>query len=788
MKILLICGGPSLERGISLNSARSILDHLGDEGIEIVPLYFDHKKRPYRLQVKQLYSNTPSDFDFKLQQTGKFLSSRALKDLFKEVDLAFPVMHGQFGEDGGVQRLLERYRVPYVGSGVEACRRCSDKFEANEFIRSQGFFALPSAVLKIFRNDHEKIINNFFKKHNLKRAIIKPATGGSSIGVFSVGTASEALEKAKLLFSKRMDTRLVLEPFCEGIEFTVILLQNKFGMPVAVLPTEIEADYTEHQIFDFRKKYLPTRQVRYHCPPRFDNNTIERIQVQAEQLFSVLGMRDFARFDGWLLPDGKIWFSDFNPISGMEQNSFLFQQASRIGMSHRNLLRFIVKNACRRYSLFPQEFFSDLNKKRKPINVLFGGNTAERQVSLMSGTNAWLKLRQSKKYEPRPFLLDLHGAVWSLPYALTLNHTVEEIYENCRGAKKNEKKLSDLVSKVRWRLFLTEDEASESFFLPQKMTLEFFIRQSEFVFIGLHGGIGEDGTLQRLLGRQKIIFNGSEEKASALCMDKYKTIQALKNLDAKWIQIIPQKVVLLRLLRDFKRNDFEYFWEKLCLELQSKTIIVKPRADGCSSGVVRLSSSKDLEKYISLAGSGVQFIKMGTFKNQSGIIEMPLNPMKGLLFEQFIETDKFRIRGNKLKWTPKNGWIEVTVGVLEINGILKALSPSLTVAEGQVLSVEEKFQGGTGVNITPPFEFIIKPGILEKTKGLIEKVASRVGIKGYARIDAFMEIETGKIKVIEVNTTPALTPSTVLFHQALAEKTPIYPRAFLEKIIENKGY
>ncbi|KKR23676.1 MAG: D-alanine-D-alanine ligase, partial [Candidatus Peregrinibacteria bacterium GW2011_GWE2_39_6] len=139
----------------------------------------------------------------------------------------------------------------------------------------------------------------------------------------------------------------------------------------------------------------------------------------------------------------------------------------------------------------------------------------------MSGTNAWLKLRQSKKYEPRPFLLDLHGAVWSLPYALTLNHTVEEIYENCRGAKKNEKKLSDLVSKVRWRLFLTEDEASESFFLPQKMTLEFFIRQSEFVFIGLHGGIGEDGTLQRLLGRQKIIFNGSEEKASALCMDKY---------------------------------------------------------------------------------------------------------------------------------------------------------------------------------------------------------------------------------------------------------------------------
>ena len=71
---------------------------------------------------------------------------------------------------------------------------------------------------------------------------------------------------------------------------------------------------------------------------RFDNETIERIQVQAEQIFKIMGHRDFARFDGWLLNDGRIWFSDFNTISGMEQNSFLFQQTSRIGFSHRDLL------------------------------------------------------------------------------------------------------------------------------------------------------------------------------------------------------------------------------------------------------------------------------------------------------------------------------------------------------------------------------------------------------------------------------------------------------------------
>ena len=95
-------------------------------------------------------------------------------------------------------------------------------------------------------------------------------------------------------------------------------------MPVAILPTEIESSYEEHQIFDYRKKYLPTNQVTYHCPPRFDNETIERIQVQAEQLFTILGMRDFARFDGWLMPNGNIWFSDFNPISGNGAEQFSF--------------------------------------------------------------------------------------------------------------------------------------------------------------------------------------------------------------------------------------------------------------------------------------------------------------------------------------------------------------------------------------------------------------------------------------------------------------------------------
>ena len=119
---------------------------------------------------------------------------------------------------------------------------------------------------------------------------------------------------------------------------------------------------------------------------------------------------------------------------------------------------------------------------------------------------------------------------------------------------------------------------------------------------------------------------------------------------------------------------------------------------------------------------------------------------------------------------------------------LHAFNPSITIAEGEVLSLEEKFQGGTGINITPPPVEIVKIKALKKAKELAEQLAKEIGIKDYARIDAFMNINTGTLLIIEINTLPGLTPSTVIYHQALAENPPIFPREFLEKIIKNTGY
>jgi len=785
-KIAVLCGGPSLERGISLNSARSVCDHLYSENIDVVPIYFDHFKRAYAISRDQLYSNTPSDFDFKLNQTSSPLGKTSLIKLLKSVDIVFPVIHGAFGEDGEIQTLLEKNKIPYIGSDNTACRNCFDKYRSNEFIKQHGFYALPSMVLKIHEpKEFKQKIQKFFSAYQIPRAIVKPATGGSSIGVYSVNNIDEALEAAKTIFKKRIDTRVVIEPFCIGTEFTVIILQNRFGLPVALFPTEIETDYSKNQIFDFRKKYLATRQVTYHCPPRFSSEIIEKIQIQAEQLFKTLGMRDFARFDGWLLPDGNLWFSDFNPISGMEQNSFLFLQSAQVGFSHSDLLHFVVRNACQRYEVKFPEIHENLQSDKKNINVIFGGKTSERQVSVMSGTNAWLKLRKSKKYQPHPYLLDLDDrTVWRLPYSKTLNHTVEEISASCRAAHDAEKTLQPLRRRVLEKLGALPGHLNEELFVPEKMTLNDFIQKSKYVFIGLHGGIGENGELQGMLEKMHIPFNGSGAASSRLCMDKFSTGKTLENLEKEGIYVPKKELVNTDKLLKLKNSEVIKFWRDLKTQLGHNAIIVKPPEDGCSTGIVKLTKAQDLIIYLDLIHKGVANVPKFTFgPRQHGIIEMPGKKPTNLMFEQFIHTDKIAVIKNKLKWQRVSGWIEITMGVYGKGDKLKAMNPSLTVARGTVLTLEEKFQGGTGVNITPPPQPYVKQKAIEKARQRMEIVAKKLGISGYARIDAFMEVNTGELMIIEANTTPALTPSTVIFHQALAEIPKMYPVDFLEKII-----
>lgn len=797
--LAVICGGPSKERGISLNSARSLMDQLQGQGITIHPIYVDYQQKFYELSPSQLYSNTPSDFDFKLAHAARELSQNELIKKLRSVDLVFPVIHGSFGEDGQIQRLLEINNIPFVGPSSTAARNMFLKHEATPILLRNGYATLPAITLH--RNDphNNRILQTFFKQHMIRRAVVKPSAGGSSIGVYSVTSLEQAEAKVQAIFDQHIDDHIIVEPFCEGREFTVIIMQNLDGKPIALVPTEINISYQDNQIFDYRRKYLPTSNTRYITPPTFSEETVELIQRTAEELFELFGARDFSRIDGWVLANGQVLFTDLNPISGMEQNSFTFRQSSILGFTHTDFFNAVLESACKRYGIVHHPKTSNMERdavtahKKEKVYVIFGGQTAERQVSLMSGTNAYFKLRHSTQYYPEPFLWDIEGNVWHLPYSYLLNHTVEEIFEDCKMSQSPEflKRLQKHIDVILKKLNLpTHLHYSVKDHQPVKYSLEQFIekaRQDEaFVLLGLHGGAGENGEVQHMLDLKGIAYNGSGVEGSRICMDKYLTGEKITALNNPNIQTAPKVSVTLEELFQLNAERVQKYWSDLTHQLQTNVFIIKPRNDGCSAGVIKLFSSNDLLKYVELLQSKAAYIPENTFPEQTCMVEMASGSEDVFLIEAFIETDYIRIVHNDLVHHVKAGWLELTAGVLEANGKYHSLSPSITVAEGAILSLEEKFQGGTGINLTPPPESIISSRQTAKIKQAIEATAEALKIENYARIDVFFNTKTEKVIVIEANSLPALTPSTVIYHQALAEHPPMAPTVFLEHLVTQK--
>ena len=760
--MLLICGGPSFERNISLNSARSVYDHLEDEfDIEIV--FISKKLNIFSISSESLYSNTTSDFEFKLKTEGNEISEDEFLEKIRSHDIILPIMHGVFAEDGHIQKILESQGASFIGSNSDVCNMIYNKKNADTFLRENNYFTVP----KLFIDNVKDIdkIEDFFKINNLKESIVKPIEGGSSFGVKHAKSLSECISYSLEMVSS--GRKILIEKRCIGKEFTVIILQNNKLEPVALIPTEIEVKDSDNIIFDTRRKYLSTNETHYYCPPRFLKEEINKIRENAEHLFKLSGAKDFLRIDGWLLDDGNIYFSDFNPISGMEQNSFIFQQSSKIGMTHKDVLKYIINSCAIRNKIIikSSKNKNNIKEKTKKINVIFGGITAEREVSLLSGSNVWLKLVKKDAFDVSAFLLFKEDnkedfSVLKLPYYMVLNHTVEEIIHQF---KYNSYDFCDDANDIRSKLGLERIDFEKPICMSFEEFIESCKNDDSYLFLALHGGFGENGEIQDILEKNKIKFNGSGKEASRICMNKFETGGIVNSLK---IDNVRSANKLVFSLSDIINSNIT--WEEIVNSLGNK-ILVKPNCDGSSSGVIVLDDKNDFLSYIELLKLNNEVIKRNYFSNQNNTIN--LGNTSEILFEEFIETDDITIEDGKIEYIKKTGWVELTVGVLEKNGVYHSLNPSITITNnGSVLSLEEKFQGGTGVNITPPPDFIIDKNFLKKIKDSVETVSQKIGIKDYCRIDIFANSITKEVIIIEINTLPALTPSTVIFQQAAKEK------------------
>ena len=301
MKVAVLKGGRSLERGVSLRSAARVEDALRRLGHDVLAIDVGADL------VKRLEGHQP--------------------------DVAFVAMHGVGGEDGTAQELLEILGLPFTGPGAASCARCMDKVMAKQILREAG---IPTPDWFAFNETAFRELGAADALGGLERSlgfplVVKPSRGGSSLGVRFARSAAELPQALVAAFS--YDDRVLLERFVEGRELAVSVLDGE-ALPI------VEAILVEGDRYDFEARYEIGR-TRFVCPAELSDEEREAVTEAALATYRALGCTGFGRVDLILGADGP-WVLEANAIPGLTDTSLLPQAAEVAGMSFEQLVEQIL--------------------------------------------------------------------------------------------------------------------------------------------------------------------------------------------------------------------------------------------------------------------------------------------------------------------------------------------------------------------------------------------------------------------------------------------------------------
>lgn len=300
-------GGPSSEHKVSLQTGGKIAEHLDREKFEVLPV--------------------------KIKKNGKWPIT--LADLKEKADVAFIAMHGEYGEDGQVQSLLETFSIPYTGSGPMASAWAMDKGKA-QLVFAENGLSVPEGI--IFKKTDSDIDWEKVKQWELP-LVVKPADRGSSVGV-SIVKKFENLGSAIRQAFQRSDI-VMIQKYIKGRELACGVLEVN-GVSLALMPTEIVPKKSD--FFDFASKYEAGGSEEI-TPPDLPREKLKEIQLTALRAHKALGCAGMSRTDLILDSSGKLHVLEINTIPGMTQTSLLPQQAEKMGFEFPRLLEIIIQSA-----------------------------------------------------------------------------------------------------------------------------------------------------------------------------------------------------------------------------------------------------------------------------------------------------------------------------------------------------------------------------------------------------------------------------------------------------------
>ncbi|MCM1543020.1 MAG: D-alanine--D-alanine ligase [Blautia sp.] len=338
MKVIVLAGGTSTERDVSLSSGSRIYKALRAKGHQAVLLdvYLGYegdtdgifeRDTDWAAQVGAIGERNPDLEAVRAlrKDGGKSFFGPHVLELCQSADAVFMALHGANGEDGKVQACLELLGVPYTGTDFVSAAMAMDKGITKDLFRTYDIPTPAGIRLKKGERESEKVPCP---------CMVKACCGGSSVGVCIARDEEEYLAAKEEAF--RYDNEVVIEQYIEGREFSVGVMEGT-ALPVIEIAPKVG-------FYDYKNKYQAGSTVET-CPARIPEEQTVRMQRIAERVFQALRLKSYARMDFRMSTAGEIYCLEANTLPGMTPISLFPQEAAAAGISFEDLCEKILESA-----------------------------------------------------------------------------------------------------------------------------------------------------------------------------------------------------------------------------------------------------------------------------------------------------------------------------------------------------------------------------------------------------------------------------------------------------------
>ena len=336
LKVAIICGGPSSEHEVSCVSGGGVLKGLDRKSFD--PILIGITKAGKWVALDENYSLSiinkamPTIEDngssVELSQGGLIIDGT-----FVPIDCIFSILHGEFGEDGKIQKLFEDANIPYVGSGVKASADAMDKAHAKELFAAAGLKVAPGIVVK--QGDVLPSAESLSYP-----VFVKPSSGGSSRGTHKVKTEEKLLAAIEDAFL--YDDKVLIENAINGREIECAVLERD-GTSYASVVGEIVVN-PQFEFYDFEAKYLDDA-TTVKIPAAISEEDAQAIQIAAMQAFDAIGCAGLARCDFFYTDLNEIIINEINTLPGFTGTSVYPKLWQATGVSYTDLITALIDSA-----------------------------------------------------------------------------------------------------------------------------------------------------------------------------------------------------------------------------------------------------------------------------------------------------------------------------------------------------------------------------------------------------------------------------------------------------------